>query len=149
MGLRYARGSLTMRQGKPASAFSQGDILQLNSASSLSRIAPTWPSGADIVGVAMADSIDSINNYVAYAAPETDTVWWASADTALTSNLTPGLELDIAFSTANGRYYVTTSTNSVRAVVVEGDVELGDIHSSVESKVLIKLISHAGNIDLS
>ena len=146
-GFWYAGGDYSTEQSIPASAFSKGDLLTFTSASSLSRINELMPSGADIAGVALCDSTQSISNKVPYLVPQPDTLFWASLDTAFGSDLTPGFECDVAFGVGNGRYYVEpSSTASVRVALVRGNA---DISQSVQSKVLCKLIYHAGNLDLS
>lgn len=143
-GLWYAEGPARRYAAKPASAFSKGDILQLDSTSSISRIAVTWASGVDWVGIADADSTQSIDNLVPYLVPEEGTELWCSLSTALTSQVTPGVEGDIVFSTANNRYYFDTSANSVRARVVRGTAGPGAIDQSVQSKVIVRLIRDGG-----
>lgn len=139
-----------MESAIPASAFSKGDVLAYDSNSSLSRISETWPANGDIAGVAAADSIDSIDDQVPYYVPGPQTIWWASLDSATGNALRPGTEADILFDTAEGRYFVDPgSTNSVRAVIVRGSDGVGSVDQSVQSKVLCKLIYHAGNVDLS
>lgn len=136
-------------RAKPASAFSKGDLLMLDSLSSVSRVNITLASGVDIVGVAESDSNQSIEGLVTYRVPDADTLWLASFDTA-TSATTPGVELDIAFGAPNGRQYVTNaSANSVRAVVVRGTAGSMAMDQSINSQVVVKLIRHAGNFELS
>lgn len=149
-GLQYSSGP----EGdtawvKPASAFSKGDILMLTSASSLSRIPELAPAGADIYGVALCDSTQSIDNKVLVQIPDADTVFLASTHSATGSGMTTGQEFDFSFAAPNGRYYVTTSTDSVRAVIVRGTIGAMALDQSVHSQVLIKLLRHAGNIELS
>ena len=150
-GLWYAGGETHRVEASiPSSAFSRGDLLIYTSASSLSRMAETFASGADIAGIALGDSTQSIDNKVPYLVPGPDTLFWASADSATASLCTPGFECDILFAVANQRYYVApASTNSVRAVIVRGNTGVGSVDQSVQSKALIKLIYHAGNVDIS
>ena len=125
-------------EGIPVSAFSKGDLLTLTSSSSLSRIGELFPSGAKIVGIALADSNQSVLNKVPYQAVTDETLCWASADTAI-SALTVGSRLDIAYGVGNGRCYVTNaSSNSIRAIVVKGSLE---IDQSDNSKVLVRLLT--------
>lgn len=153
-GFWYAGGDYTTEEAKPASAFSKGDLLLLDSNSSLSRMpwaAAPGMASTDIAGVALADSIDSIQDRVPYLVPQPDTLFWASANSAHAGDVTAGDEVDINFAVANNRYYADpASSNTVRAVIVRGlgqDVISAD--QSVQSKVLCKLIYHAGNLDLS
>lgn len=148
-GFWYAAGPSDTAAAVPASAFSKGDLITLTSTSSYSRINELMVSGNDIFGVAEGDSTQSLANLVTVRIPEANTQFWASLDTALTSDVTPGVEMDVAFSAANNRYYVTTaSANSVRAVCVRGTVGFGAVDQSVQSKVLVRLIKHAGNFEL-
>jgi hypothetical protein len=148
-GLTYASGTLTILRGKPASAFSKGDILMLDSTSSLSRIAETFASGVDIAGVADADSNQSISNEVPYIVPESDTIFRASLATNA-SAVTPGVECDLLHSLANGRAYVQpSSANSVRFVITRGTAGPLALPTSVESVCEGKLIYHAGNLELA
>lgn len=150
-GFWYAGGDVTREAAIPASAFSKGDLLVLNSNSSLSRV-PSVATGTsdDIVGVADADSIDSINNVVSYTVPQPDTLYWASLVSNSANALRPGTECDIFFNTGNARYYVDPgSSDTARAVIVRGSAGVGSVDQSVQSKVLVKLIYHAGNLDLS
>lgn len=149
-GFWYAGGDThTFEASIPSSAFSKGDLLTYTSTSSLSRINELMPSGADIAGVALCDSIDSIDNRVPYLVPGPDTLFWASLNSASGSAVTPGDEYDIAFAVANNRYYVDPgSTSSVRVAVVRGPTGVGSVSQSVQSKVLCRLIYHAGNLEL-
>ena len=148
-GFSYAYGPAgDSIEATPASAFSKGDLLMLDSTSSVSRIAELFPSGVDIYAVADGDSTQSINGKCKVTLVDQDTTWLASLSTNI-SAVTPGVECDIAFSTANGRAYVTNaSANSVRATVVRGTAGPMALDQSVNSQVLVKLIRHAGNVEL-
>lgn len=150
MGLTYAYGSPgDVLELIPASAFTRGDLICLTSASSASRISELAPSGSDIFGVAEADSSKSINNKVPIRVPGPDTVWLCSAHSATGSGMTTGQEFDFSYGVGNGGQFVTTSTDSVRAVVVRGTIGAYAVDQSVVSQVYIRLIGHAGNIDIS
>jgi len=143
-GFWYAGGDYTTEQAKPASAFSKGDLLMLDSSSSLSRIpsVATGTYGNDIVGVALCDSDQSLNGFVPYLVPQRDTEFWASYSSAVASNMLPGQECDAFFAVANGRYYLTNaSSNSGIAVIVRGNA---DISQSVQSKVKVRLMYTTG-----
>ena len=67
-GFWYAGGTTHRNEESiPSSAFSKGDILTYSS-SSLSRH-DTQLMGADIAGIALADSIDSIDDKVPFLVP--------------------------------------------------------------------------------
>lgn len=149
-GLQYCSGGYDVEYAEPASAFSAGDILMLTSVSSVSRIAELFPSGADIYGIAQCSSLESINKRVPVLIPRADTIFTASLHSASGSAVSAGFECDIAFAVANGRSYVDPgSANSVRAVIHRGVAGLMAMDQSVHSQVQIKLIRHAGNIELS
>lgn len=148
-GLRYSRGPFQTLEGEPVSNFSKGDLLQYDSNSSLSGMNMEFPSGADIAGVALADSDDSIAqadgvNRVPYIVPKSDT-YFLSESTA-NSTFTAGRETDFDVD-ADGRPVVHTSGNSVRAVVAKGTQDVQG--QSTQSRVEIALIEHAGNVEIS
>lgn len=149
-GLNYCSGDgFDTFHSIPSSAFSKGDLLCLTSASSFSRISELMPAGGDIAFVALCDSNQSIANKVPALKVSADMEFLASAHSATGSGMTTGQEFDFAFSAANGRYYVTTSTDSVRAVIVRGTIGAMALDQSVHSQVVVKLIRHAGNLELS
>lgn len=149
MSFVLASGGVLREEFKPASTFTRGDLLTLDSASSLSRINELMVTGNDILGVAASNSAQSINNKVVVEIPRADTLWWASCHSATGSAMTPGQEFDVSYAIANGGQYVTTSTDSVRVVIVRGTAGHNAVDQSVESKVLCKLIYHAGNLEIS
>lgn len=149
-GLTYAYGDSQTVEATPSSAFSKGDILMLDSTSSVSRIAELFPSGTDIFGIAETNSNDSVNGKCLVRIPGANTAWLASLSTALTSHATPGVEADISFAVANGRSYVNpASANSVRVAVIKGTAGPGALDQSVHSQVLVQLITNAGNLEIS
>jgi len=150
-GFWYAGGETHVFESSiPSSAFSKGDILAYASASSLSRASEVFVAGENLAGVALADSIDSIEDKIPFLVPGPDTLLWASLQSNDATALTPGLACDIGFDVAEGRYFVDpSSTNSVRAVIVRGNTGVGAVDQSVQSKVLCRLIHVAGNFDLN
>lgn len=133
-----AEGPVYVREGKPASAFSRGDVLMLNSASSLSRIPPLFPAGAVIVGVALADSTKSINNKVTYAIPHSETVFWSTCTPG--SSFTRGANVNFNADAAS-HLIANGSTGTVRAVVVKGVADVAN--QSVESRIQIRFINQS------
>ena len=101
-GFWYARGKThEFAEAIPSSAFSKGDLLTLDSNSSLSRVEEVFTSSADtVVGVALADSDSSINDWVGYLIPGSDTVFCARLQSNDATALVPGLECDFAFDVA-------------------------------------------------
>lgn len=149
MAFTHASGPVVREEWKPASVFTRGDLLAFDSASSLSRINVLMPSGADIIGVAGSNSGQSVLNKVVVEIPGADSLWWASCHSATGSAMTPGQEFDVSYALENGGQYVTTSTDSVRVVIVRGTAGHNAVDQSVESKVLVRLIRHAGNLEIS
>lgn len=148
MSFTYASGTYQTIESKPVSAFTRGDLLTFNSTSSLSRINELMVSGSDIIGVALANSSQSVNNLVPVLVPNPDCTFWASFHSASGSAISVGAELDVSYALANGGQYVTTSVDSVRVAVVRGVVGVHAVDQSLESRVLVRLIAHAGNLEL-
>jgi len=138
-GFIYARGPYETDERVAVSAFSKGDILMLDSNSSLSRANPY--GAQDNFAIALADSTQAINGKSVVLIPKPDTEFWAPVNSAMTA----GRESGISFNPANGRYFLDGSTTTVRAVVVKGTDE---VDQSVRSQVLCKLIYHDGNLVL-
>lgn len=116
MGLRYAGGPYRESTAIASSAFSKGDVLMFDSASSLSRANELFTSGVTIVGVALADSTESRpgDQEVPYILVQDNTYFY--------SDCTPGTEFqagdlrDLEYDATN-RFRVATSTNTVRVKI--------------------------------
>ncbi len=148
-GFWYARGEThEFAEAIPSSAFSKGDLLTLDSNSSLSGVDVTFSSSADtVIGVALADSDSSINDRVGYIIPGADTVFWASLQSVDATALVPGLECDVRFAVAENRFYVDpSSANTLMVVLSRGDTGVGAIDQSVQSKVLVRFLTHTGAV---
>lgn len=143
-GFWYANHPYDTGSGVAASAFSKGDLLVLDSTSSLSRAEPA--SAASIVGIALADSVNSLARADSgppesvYLVPGEDDNLWASLATDI-SDVTPGVQADVLFATANNRYFVDpSSSNTPRVVVVRGTAGPLAVDQSIQSKVLVRLL---------
>jgi uncharacterized protein YaiE (UPF0345 family) len=134
-----AEGPVYIREGKPASAFSRGDLLCLTSASSLSKVPALF--GIDIVGVALADSTKSVQGKVTYAIPNADTIFWST--TTPGSAYTRGANVNFNVDAA-AHQIANASSGTVLAVCVKGNADVPN--QSVESRIQIQFIHNAGNL---
>ncbi len=124
------------------SKFSRGDILLFDVGSTVSKIGPNADE-ADIAGVALADSNDSINALIPVLLPDMSDVFMS--DSTAGTAFVIGTEYDVDIF--NSRHQVTSSTNTPRVVIVKATG--GVLGQSNDSRVLCKFISHSGLIDLS
>lgn len=116
MALYYAGGDCEIRHGKPASAFSKGDLIVFNSGSSLSYADVLFAAGTIIAGVALSSSTESYNDLVPYIVAKPETRFWISATAAAAQAAQRGTTSDLsAAGTANWQY--GTSQNSAIALV--------------------------------
>ena len=144
-GFRATQGNDFIEEGVPASAFSRGDVLIFDSASSLSRHDPESVQGV-IYGIALADSVASINDRVPVSVVGFDTVYLAAC--LPNSTFTVGERLDVV-ADSNGRSIVTNSQLTPRVVVVRpqaGPPYGGVKDQSVESRIFVKFLSQARSV---
>ena len=139
MSIWYAGGPARESTGIPASAFSKGDLLMYDSASSLSRIPTSSQSvGAlatgTIVGVAKADSTESIADQVPYVVATEQTLFWSDCTTG--SQMTAGEKLDFEYTGATFR--VTTSAITPIAMIDPNGAS-ADVIDSDNSRVKVLL----------
>lgn len=138
--LWYAGGPERITTGKPASAFSKGDLLMFNSSSSLSRLPTSTASlGAvakgTVLGVAMASSLESIENQVPYLVLQHGTQLWSDTTTGV-SAFTKGARMDVEYTGAT--FKITTSAITPLAIIdVNGSS--ADISDSNRSRVRIQI----------
>ena len=146
---RAGAGEPAVIEATPASAFSRGDILVVGAnASQISggQIVANALSGTpDILGVALTDSNESINGLCPFLLPGPEDVFLSRVSGG--SLTTRGDEIDI-FTDGAGRFYAGAgSANTARLVTVKGQNEV--LGQSDDSRVLVKFLYHAGNVDLS
>jgi len=132
--LYYASGPERYSTGVPGSAFSKGDLLVYTSGSSLSRLQTSSESLgaaiASIVGVAMASSLESIDNQVPYLVLTQDTVLWSDCTTG--SQFSRGEGCDLEYTGATFR--VTTSAITP-LFIVDANGASNDVIDSNKSRV--------------
>ena len=147
-GLWYASGPCRRDERKAGSAFSKGDVLTLDSNSSLSRINPYAWGTAALYGVATADSTDSIKDgKVGCIVVQPTTRFWArleAGDTFVT-----GGESSLSFVVGSGRYFVDTTVTSGTSASVVCINGTDDIDQSVQSKVILQFKFADSELDLS
>ncbi len=128
------------------SAFSKGDLVQVIG-SSVSAMAPLL-GATDIYGIALADSNQSNldgsgNRVVPVMHPGPDDVFLSTL-TPTGSLITEGTEVDVETDSRTRANYCAVSANTVRLVMYGTPLD-----QSGESKVFVKFIYHAGNVDLA
>lgn len=135
-----AKGSFDVQEAGIASAFSRGDLL-CYSGSSISRL-DAGATIADIAGVALADSTQSVNNKATYAVPGFDGVFWADVNAG--SAQTKGALSAVSYTAALGHHVLSTGTTTNKVVVERA---IADIEGqSVQSRVMVRFISNAGDL---
>ena len=124
------------------SKFSRGDLVLFDVGSTVSKLGPNADE-ADIAGVALADSDQSINALIPVLQIEANDVFLS--DSTRGTAFVRGTEYDVDIF--NSRHQVTSSTNTPRVVIVKAT---GSVQGqSQRSAVLCKFIYHTGLIDLS
>lgn len=132
-GFSYARGPRQEHWGKPASAFSAGNVLEFDSSSSLSAVNLTLAN--DFVGVAITDSDKSDSaGRVPYTVILPGTIFWAHTATNVTSTYTEGSSYD--FIANGGNHIVQSSATTARVVIAPGGNQ-ANIDQSDESRVQV------------
>lgn len=144
-GFWYAYGPHRTEEIIAGSAFSQGDILALDSTSSLSRLNPYAATTASQYAVALSDSTNSINNKCVVLEIQPGTGFWSATTSGVT--LIRGEESGVSFAAAKpGRYWVDESATTAIVVVDKGTAE---VDQSVQSKVIVRFKFADSELDLS
>lgn len=144
-GFVPAQGEFDFYEFIPSSAFSKGDLVQLDSASSVSGIDTASPP--DILGVAMQDSVDSIRDRCVICVPRPSSVFLSVSTPG--ADLPVGAEVDFDVD-GDGRPVVVASTDTPRIVIVKGhdaESEVGGL--SDQSRVYVRLMYNADELELS
>lgn len=144
-GFWYAYGPKHMEEVIAGSAFSKGDILALDSSSSLSRLEPYLATTGSVYAIANSDSTNSINGKCSVTEVTPTTAFWSATTSAVT--LIRGEESGVSFdAAAPGRYWVDESTTTNVVVIDKGTAELDQ---SVQSKVIVRFKYADSELDLS
>jgi hypothetical protein len=144
-GFWYASGPQVYREIKAGSAFSKGDLLTLDSNSSLSRLNPYAATTATQYAVALSDSTNSINGVCVVQEITPTTRFWSRTTSGVT--LIRGEESGVSFvAAAPGRQWVDESSTTNIVVVDFGTAE---VDQSVESKVIVRFKYADSELDLS
>ena len=143
-GLHYAGGPLEIRNGKPASAFSKGDLLVFDSGSSLSYADVLFAAGSIIAGVALSSSTESRRDLVPYVVAKPETKFWIEATPAAAQAARVGVTSDLS-ADGTGNWQLGTSQNSAIALVRSESSEDASIQQrdseSDSSWVIVSLVS--------
>lgn len=148
MALYYHSGPHIIEHGKPKSAFSRGDLLEVDSASSLSYADALLAGGNYIVGVALSSSTESVDNRVPYLVAHPQTRFYVTATAAAANALSKFSVVDLA--PASGDWEVTNSANTSICVVWSTASEDADIvqrnTESADSWVVVSILSSVFNV---
>ena len=134
MALWYAYGRYELDQGKPASAFTKGDILMYTSASSLSMLPTVGQTTGDLAGVALSDSSGSIANLCNFIKITDETVFWSHCTPG--STFTRGAKVNFNFGALTEGWGANTSSGTILAVCERGVDDV--VGQSVESRILVR-----------
>lgn len=144
-GFWYASGPQRYAEIIAGSAFSKGDILCLDSSSSLSRLNPYAAAAGTNYAVACSDSTNSINGKCVVLEIHPLTRFWSRTTSGVT--LIRGENSGVSFlATGPGRYWVDESSTTNIVFVTKGTAE---VDQSVESKVEVGFKYAGGELDLS
>ena len=108
MALTYAGGPLKIKNSRPKSAFSRGDVIMFDSASSLSFANPLGTAASEYAGVAISSSTESYRSKVPYIVAQPMTEFWVTiaAGSAVSEgfnyDLVPSFSLNYGLSHSQG-----------------------------------------------
>ncbi len=130
----HSRGPKEEDTAIPSSAFSKGDILMYDSNSSLSRLPDPITSDGFIVGVALADSLESLDNQVPYSLAVPGSVWLSTA--TISSQMTPGEKLDLEYT--GSVFRVSSSATTPVVTIAAGGGTQSIIDQSIVSRTMVQ-----------
>jgi hypothetical protein len=141
MALYYAYGPYRIRNIRPKSAFSRGDVVQYDSASSLSYANPLIGT-SEYAGVALSSSTESYRSKVPYVVIQPGTGFWTTI--AVGSAVSEGFPYDLV--PVSGDWEIATSSTTPR-VVVSKDQTNADVQrrntESADSWVIVEFYTSA------
>ena len=142
MALTYAGGPLNINNSRPKSAFSAGDVVQYDSASSLSFANPLGTAASEYAGVALSSSTESYLAKVPWVVAGPLTGFWTTIATG--SAVSEGFKYDLV--PVSGNWEIATSATTPRVVVVKdqtnADVQRRNTESA-DSWVIVEFITSA------
>lgn len=142
MALTYAGGHLRIKNSRPKSAFSRGDVIMFDSASSLSFANPLGTAASEYAGVAISSSTESYRSKVPYIVAQPMTEFWVTIATG--SAVSEGFNFDLV--PVSGDWEIATSIITPRVVVVKdqthADVQRRNLESA-DSFVIVEFITSA------
>ena len=144
-GFWYAGGRLEKEARKPGSAFSQGDLLALDSNSSLSRLNPYAIAAGTVYAVADGASTDSIADRCTVTLVRPDTYFWSRVSAGAT--LVTGDESEVSFVAAAPERYWTEDSTGTNAVVIRRGTDFVDQSNISKVQVVFKYAD--SELDLS
>jgi len=143
MALYYHSGPHIVEHGKPKSAFSRGDLLEVDSASSLSYADALFAGANVFVGVALSSSTESVSDKVPYLIAHPDTRFWITSTAAVANAVSKFSVVDL--TPVSGDWELTNSGNTAMALVWSTSSEDADIVTrnteSADSWNVISIVS--------
>jgi hypothetical protein len=144
MALFYAGGPREIEHGKPASAFSRGDLLMFNSGSSISQCDNLFVAGGIIAGVALSMSTESVADKVPYIVAKPDTRFWVQAAPDVAGAAQRGNVSDLSIMATDGWELVSSTKSAIALVRSESSTDASIVQRDTESNdswVIISIVS--------